>query len=119
LNEKAISPEDAELLLRKLLQESIPVVALLFCPDGAHSKIRGLITSITATGFVISTQEDFPSLIAVPVPQPDGTGCEFIFGDTHGLPNGLAKKYVTKEYGATTLTIVLPSGSRLILSFNA
>ena len=117
---KIISPEDAGLLIRKLVDESIPVVALFFCPDGAHSKLRGLISSVTTTGFVVSARHgEFTSLIGVPVPQPDGASCEFVFGDLRGFPDGFTKQHLTEEYGDTTLTILLPSGSRLTLSFKA
>lgn len=95
------------------------MVALFFCPDRAHSKIRGLISSITTTGFVVSARQgEFESLIAVPVPQPAGTGCEFLFGDSCDLPDGIAKQFVKDHYGDTSLTILLPSGSRITLSFN-
>jgi hypothetical protein len=115
---KIISSEDAGLLIRKLVDESIPVVALFFCPDGAHSKLRGLVSSVTETGFVVSALHgEFTSLIAVPVPQPDGAGCGFVFGDMRGLPDGFTKQHLTEQYGDTSLTILLPSGSRLTLSF--
>jgi hypothetical protein len=113
-----ISSEDAGLLLRKLADESIPVAALFFCPDGAHFKLRGLVSSVTPTGLVVSARHgEFTSLIAVPVPQPDEVGREFVLGDIRGLPEGLAQQHLAEQYGDTTLTILLPSGSRLLLSF--
>jgi hypothetical protein len=120
MSKNEISLEDVGLLINKLMTESIPVIAFFVSREGVQVKFRGFVDSVTAEmGLHLATAKGSPegsSYLSVPVGNPVGSGCRFVFGDKRELPEEKREEWVGK-LGDSALTILLPFGARLSLFF--
>jgi hypothetical protein len=117
-----IQYNDGILLTKKLLAESIPVVARLASLDGSETGLRGFVDSITfLNGLVGSAVKGSPSTSShfkVPLPgNPIASECQFFYGDKREIEE-TKREELAERYGDAVLTIMLPSGSRLNLFLN-
>jgi hypothetical protein len=111
---------EGALLVKKLLDESIPVVAYLVSSDRSSAKVRGFVDSFTSdVGLVVSALRGSPStcdnlrLFFGPA-----DNLAYDFGDEREFP-GDSKDFV-ETYGNTMLTIrAISSGSIMVLCFNS
>jgi hypothetical protein len=116
-----ISLEDADLLIRKLMSESIPVVAYMVCADGSHCKLKGSLDSVTQdTGVIVAGTQGKPaesSNLALVFGKSDNL--EIFFGDKREIPSD-SREELAKRFGDTALTFrVRSSGAMLTLFFNS
>src|SRR5271165_4451853 len=109
MSKNVISWDDAGLLIKKLMVESIPVLAFLVTADGAHAKLSGFVDSVTVdVGLVVCTTQGKPSegsSLRVPVVRG-----EFLFGDKREMAEDVREELAAK-YGEAVLMLCLPSGS--------
>jgi hypothetical protein len=116
MSKSVISWDEAGLLIKKLMTESIPVIAFLVTADGAHTTVRGFVDSVTLeVGLVVCTEQGKPgdsSCVKVPI-----VGGEFLFGDKREMTEDVREELAAK-YGEAVLMLRLPSGSVLSLIFN-
>jgi hypothetical protein len=116
MSKNVISWDDAGLLIKKLMVESIPVLAFLVTADGAHAKLYGFVDSVTVdVGLVVCPTPGKPSegsSLRVPV-----VGGEFLFGDKREMAEDVREELAAK-YGEAILMLRLPSGSVFSLIFN-
>jgi hypothetical protein len=119
MRKRQISLEEAGLLLDKLIQEAVPVVAFFTSKDGVQVKLRGLVDSVTAeVVLVVAAKQEAVSAgyLSVPIGSPVGTDCKFSYGDKRELPEQMRDKWA-EELGEAVLTVVGPDSSRLHLFF--
>jgi hypothetical protein len=118
----SISQEEAGLLIDKLMRESIPVVAFFVSKENVQVKFRGFVDSVTsAVGLVLCTVQGAPagsanSYLAIPMGDPVGTGCKFVYGDKRELPEEKREEWAGR-LGEAALSITVPYGARLNLFF--
>lgn len=116
MSKNVIAWDDAGLLIKKLIAESIPVIAFLVTADGAHVKLSGFVDSATSDlGLVVCTTKGKPSegsSLRIPV-----DGGEFLFGDKREMAEDVREDLAAK-YGEAVLMLRLPSGSVFSLIFN-
>jgi hypothetical protein len=116
MSKNVISRDEAGLLIKKLMTESIPVIAFLVTAEGAHSRLRGFVDSVTLdVGLVVCTEQGSPSkgsAIRVPI-----AGGEFLFGDKRETAEDVREE-LAEKYGEAVLMLQLPSGSFFSLIFN-
>src|SRR5580704_9968376 len=117
MSKNVISWDEADLLINKLINESIPVVAFFVAADGAHTTLRGFVDSATAeAGLVVCSTQGNPSAgsrLRVPITE----GGEFAFGDKREMPKA-SREELAAQYGEAMLVLYLPSGSVFSLIFN-
>jgi len=118
MSKNIISSEDARLLIKKLMTESIPVLAFLISSEGPHIKLSGFVNGVSAReGLVVCGIQGKPtesSYLRVPLEQ----GCEFLFGDKREMEESVREPLAAK-YGDSVLMFRFPSGSVLGLFFNS
>ncbi len=115
-----ISVNEAGLLVDKLMQESIPVIAY-FVRDGIQVKMRGFVDTATSdVGLVIvAKQGSLPTgYLTVPTGTPVGSGCTFAYGDKRELPEQ-TRDELAERLGDAVLIINPPSGGQLRLFFTS
>jgi hypothetical protein len=119
MDKSIISPEDAHLLLNKLISEKTPVHALLTFPSGARVNFSGfVIRMLPSTGLVLSVA--LPparggTTIAVPIFERN---CEFGYVDSRVLP-AEGREELVANYGDTVLSCTFTDGDFLGILFNA
>jgi hypothetical protein len=120
MSKNEISAVEADLLLRKMINEAIPVIAFYASREGVQARVRGYIEAITdVMGLQLATNQDAPetrSHFSIPMGNPVGNGCRFMYGDKRELPESVREEWAG-ELGEMALTIVLPYRSRLTLFF--
>jgi hypothetical protein len=117
LKNNEISPNEAGLLLDKILGESIPVVAF-FIRDSVQVKIRGFVESVTSgAGLVVVAKQDSVPVgyLRVPIGLPVGRGCSFAYGDKRELPEETREE--SAKLGEAVLIIYTPDRGELRLLF--
>lgn len=113
-----ISLNEAGLLINKLMQESIPVIAY-FVRDGVQVKLRGFVNSVTSdVGLVVvERQGSIPvGYLTVPIGTPVGNGCVFAYGDKRELPEQTSDE-LAEKLGEAVLIICPSNGGQLRLFF--
>lgn len=88
MSKNEISPDEAGLLIHKLMQKSIPVVAY-YIRNGVQAKVRGFVDSVTdEVGLVVVAKQDSVPVgyLAVPIGVPVGHECRFRYGEKRELP---------------------------------
>lgn len=119
MSKNEISLDEARLLILKLIEESIPVVAY-YIRNGVQAKVRGFVNSVSAeVGLVVVAKQDSTPVgyLAVPIGAPAGEGCRFRYGDKRELPEATRDEWAEK-LGEAVLIIYLPGGGELRLFFN-
>ena len=116
MSKNIISWDEAGLLIKKLMTESIPVLAFLVSSDGSQTKLHGFVSSVTAeVGLVVCAEQGKPgtsSSVRVPI-----VGAEFLFGDKREMAEDVREELAAK-YGEAILMLRLPAGSVFSLIFN-
>ena|SRR5438105_12170166 len=114
------SLEEGKLVLKKLLDESIPVLAFLAAADGSSAKLSGFVDSCTnEVGIVVAAKNGAPAESTNLRLAVGAEGLAFSFGDERELAPEL-REYMVGRFGNTVLTVrVLESGSLLVLFFNS
>jgi hypothetical protein len=113
--------EEGTSILKKLLEESIPVVAFLNAPDGSSAKVSGFVDSCTNdVGIVVAGKKGSPeSGPRLHLAAGREGGMEFFFGDERELPSEIRAGMV-EQYGNTVLMVQMQTtGSKLALFFNS
>ncbi len=118
MSRNVISWDEAALLIKKLMAESIPVIAFFVSADGSHTKLLGFVDSATFDdGLVICGTQGKPtksSYIRVPL----ADGCECLFGDKREMAEEEGREELAAKYGEAVLMLRLPTDSTLSLFFN-
>lgn len=120
MSKNEISAIEADLLLRKLMDEAIPVIGFYASREGVQARLRGYVEAITEVmGLQLATNQDAPetrSHFSLPMGSPVGSGCRFLYGDKQELPESVREEWAG-ELGDMALTILLPYRARLTLFF--
>jgi hypothetical protein len=114
MSKNIISPEDAGNLLSKLMSESIPVVAYFVAADGSDCQMHGFVAGISKEGLLIrESKEDTSSFLTVSLATPPST-C--LYRETReNLEED--RERLKLEYGESALSLLFPSGARVMLFF--
>lgn len=120
MTKNEISVIEADLLLRKLIDEAIPVIAFYASREGVQARVRGFVEAITEVmGLQLTTNQstaEARSHFSAPMGSPVGNGCRFMYGDKRDLPESVREEWAG-ELGDMALTILLPYRARLTLFF--
>ena len=120
MSKNEISVIEADLLLRKLIDEAIPVIAFYASREGVQARVRGFVEGVTEVmGLQLSTNQDageVRSHLSMPMGSPVGNGCRFMYGDKRELPESVREEW-SGELGDMALTILLPYRARLTIFF--
>jgi hypothetical protein len=118
MSKKDISSTEFFRCMNQIKADSIPVMVFFSSSDGIGSKLYGFLDSVTNDlGLVFSTEKGTPSVcstIVVPILRD----CRFFREIAADLPETEREDFSFK-YGDTVLSMVLPSGSRLMVFFTS
>ena len=121
MTKNEISVIEADLLLRKLIEEAVPVVAFYASREGVQARVRGFVEALTEVmGLQLTTNQgavEARSHFSAPMGSPVGSGCRFMYGDKRELPESVREEWAG-ELGDMALTILLPYRARLTLFFS-
>jgi hypothetical protein len=117
-----IEAGEAGLLLKKLLDEKLPVRAFMMAERHTWCTLKGYVDSFTSKGLVVAEVPRNPSggnNLCFNMGDPCGSECSYQFADERVVPEGL-REFAAQQYGNTMLLISNNHKNHwIVLAFNS